>query len=108
MRSGGRLYVSGTVGANAEGKPDDLDSQMKNAYAAIQKTLAQYKIDASHVIMERITRPIWTPLFAARRRGSNSTESGFLRPLGLKSSGFMGAADKIEIEVQVALDSSRT
>ena len=41
-------------GANGEGKPEDLDSQMKNAYAAIQKTLAKYKTDASHVVTERI------------------------------------------------------
>src|SRR6266852_952231 len=54
VRSGRMLYISGTVGANGEGKPEDLDGQMKNAYAAIQKTLAQYKTDVSHVVMERI------------------------------------------------------
>ena len=54
VRSGRMLYISGTVGADSEGKPDDLDGQMKNAYKGIQKTLAQYKTDFSHVVMERI------------------------------------------------------
>ena len=48
------LSVPGTVGANAAGQPEDLNGQMKNAYAAIQNTLARYKTDFSHVVMERI------------------------------------------------------
>jgi enamine deaminase RidA (YjgF/YER057c/UK114 family) len=54
VRSGNMLYVSGTVGANSKGEPADLDGQMKKAYAAIQKTLAHYNTDLSHVVMERI------------------------------------------------------
>jgi enamine deaminase RidA (YjgF/YER057c/UK114 family) len=54
VRSGHMLYISGTVGANAAGQPEDLNGQMKNAYAAIQNTLARYKTDFSHVVMERI------------------------------------------------------
>jgi hypothetical protein len=42
------LYVSGTVGANGEGKPDDLDAQSNRANLTTSKTYYQqsdYRFD---------------------------------------------------------------
>ena len=108
VRSGGMLYVSGTVGPNGEGKPDDLDSQMKNAYAAIQKTLAQYKTDASHVVMERIYTTDMDALIRSQETRKQFYGDWLPAATWVEVRRLYGAADKIEIEVQVALNSSGT
>jgi 2-iminobutanoate/2-iminopropanoate deaminase len=54
VRVGDRLILSGTVGANEKGFPEDLESQMKLAYAAIQRTLAEFGADMSHIVLERV------------------------------------------------------
>jgi enamine deaminase RidA (YjgF/YER057c/UK114 family) len=105
-RSGCMLYVSGTVGANAEGKRDDLDSQMKNAYAAMQKTLAQYKTDASHVIMERIYTTDMDALIRSQETRKQFYGEWLPAATWVEVKRLYGAADKIEIEVQVALEPS--
>jgi len=104
IRSGNMLYVSGTVGANGQGQPADLDSQMKNAYGAIQKTLAHYHTDLSHVVMERIYTTDIEALI--RSQGTRKQLYGNSAPAAtwVEVRRLYGSADKIEIEVQVALD----
>lgn len=104
VRAGNLLYVSGTVGANAKGEPADLDSQMKKAYEGIQKTLAHYHTDFSHVVMERIyTTDIDTLIRSEATRkqfyGDSAPAATWVEVKRLYSPG-----DKIEIEVQVILD----
>ena len=103
VRVGHMLYVSGTVGADAKGQPADLDSQMKKAYEGIRKTLARYNTDFSHVVMERIyTTDIEALIRSQETRkqfyGNSSPAATWVEVKRLYS-----AADKIEIEVQVAL-----
>ena len=104
VRVGNMLYVSGTVGADAKGQPADLDGQMKKAYAGIQKTLAHYNADFSHVVMERI----YTTDIEALIRSQDTRKQfyGASAPAAtwVEVKRLYGAADKIEIEVQVALD----
>jgi enamine deaminase RidA (YjgF/YER057c/UK114 family) len=104
VRSGRMLYISGTVGANGEGKPDDLDGQMKNAYAAIQKTLAQYKTDLSHVVMERIYTTDMEALIRSQETRKQFYGNWLPAATWVEVRRLYGSADKIEIEVQVALD----
>ena len=104
IRSGNMLYISGTVGADAKGQPADLDAQMKRAYEGIQKTLAHYHADFSHVVMERIYT---TDIDALIR--SQSTRKQFYGQSApaatwVEVKRLYGAADKIEIEVQVVLN----
>jgi len=51
---GDRIYVSGTVGADAKGFPKDLQAQLKLAYAALDKTLRANGSDLRRVVVERI------------------------------------------------------
>ena len=104
VRSGRMLYISGTVGANSEGKPDDLDGQMKNAYAVIQKTLAQYKTDISHVVMERIYTTDMDALVRSQETRKQFYGNWLPAATWVEVRRLYGPADKIEIEVQVALD----
>lgn len=104
LRAGHMLYVSGTVGVKAEGKPEDLDAQMKNAYAAIQKTLAQYKTDLSHVVMERIYTTDIDTLIRSQETRKQFYGNWAPAATWVEVKRLYGAADKIEIEVQVALD----
>jgi len=104
VRSGHMLYISGTVGVNSEGKPDDLDSQMKNAYAAIQKTLAHYKSDASHILMERIYTTDMEALIRSQETRKQFYGNWLPVATWVEIRRLYGSADKIEIEVQVALD----
>lgn len=104
VRAGHTLYVSGTVGANSKGQPEDLDSQMKNAYRAIQETLAHYGTDFSHVVMERIyTTDIEAVIRSQETRkkfyGNSLPAATWVEVKRLYQPG-----DKIEIEVQAALD----
>jgi enamine deaminase RidA (YjgF/YER057c/UK114 family) len=104
VRSGNLLFVSGTVGANAKGEPAELDSQMKKAYEGIQKTLAHYHTDFSHVVMERI----YTTDIEALIRSQDTRKQfyGQSAPAAtwVEVKRLYGAADKIEIEVQVVLE----
>jgi enamine deaminase RidA (YjgF/YER057c/UK114 family) len=104
VRSGHMLYISGTVGVNSKGKPDDLDSQMKNAYAAIQKTLAHYKSDASHIVMERIYTTDMEALIRSQETRKQFYGNWLPVATWVEIRRLYGSADKIEIEVQVALD----
>lgn len=104
VRSGRTLYISGTVGANGEGKPDDLDSQMKNAYAAIQKTLTHYKTDFSHVVIERIYTTDMEALIRSQETRKQFYGNWLPAATWVEVRRLYGPADKIEIEVQVALD----
>ena len=104
VRSGRTLYISGTVGANSEGKPEDLDSQMRNAYAAIQKTLTQYKTDPSHVVMERIYTTNMEALIRSQKTRKQFYGNWLPAATWVEVKRLYGPADKIEIEVQVALD----
>ena len=54
VRAGHTIYISGTIGANEKGVPQDLESQMHLAYEAIRKTMSHYGADFSKVVMERI------------------------------------------------------
>jgi 2-iminobutanoate/2-iminopropanoate deaminase len=104
VRSGNMLYVSGTVGADAKGLPVDLDGQMKKAYAGIQKTLAHYNTDFSHVVMERIYTTDIEALIRSQETRKQFYGSAAPAATWVEVKRLYGAADKIEIEVQVALD----
>jgi enamine deaminase RidA (YjgF/YER057c/UK114 family) len=52
--AGRTIYISGTTGANEKGFPPEMESQMKLAYAAIQRTMSHYGADFSNIVMERI------------------------------------------------------
>jgi enamine deaminase RidA (YjgF/YER057c/UK114 family) len=98
------VYVSGTVGANSKGEPADLDGQMKKAYTAIQKTLAHYNTDLSHVVMERIYTTDIEALIQAQETRKQFYGESLPAATWVEVRRLYGAADKIEIEVQVALD----
>jgi 2-iminobutanoate/2-iminopropanoate deaminase len=104
VRAGRMLYISGTVGANSDGKPDDLDGQMKHAYTAIQKTLAQYKTDSSHVVMERIFTTDMEALIRSQETRKQFYGESLPAATWVEVRRLYSLADKIEIEVQVALD----
>jgi len=104
VRSGRMLCVSGTVGVNSDGKPDDLDGQMKNAYAAIQKTLAQYKTDSSHVVMERIFTTDMEALIHSQETRKQFYGEWLPAATWVEVRRLYSPVDKIEIEVQVSLD----
>jgi enamine deaminase RidA (YjgF/YER057c/UK114 family) len=52
--AGRTIYISGTTGADEKGFPPEMESQMKLAYAAIQRTMSHYGADFSNIVMERI------------------------------------------------------
>lgn len=104
VRTGNTLFVSGTVGADEKGQPADLEGQMKKAYEGIQKTLAHYHTDLSHVVMERIYTTDIEALI--RSQATRKQIYGAHAPAAtwVEVKRLYGAADKVEIEVQVALD----
>ena len=104
VRSGHMLYISGTVGADAKGQPPDLDSQMKNAYAAIQKTLAHYHTDFSRVVMERIYTTDIDALIRSQETRKQFYGGSAPAATWVEVKRLYGAAEKIEIEIQVALN----
>lgn len=104
IRSGDMLYVSGTVGADAKGQPADLDGQMKKAYAGIQKTLAHYNTDFSHIVMERIYTTDIDALIRSQETRKQFYGTAVPAATWVEVKRLYGTADKIEIEVQVALD----
>jgi enamine deaminase RidA (YjgF/YER057c/UK114 family) len=104
VRNGNMLYVSGTVGADEKGLPADLDGQMKRAYAGIQKTLVHYNTDFSHVVMERIYTTDIEALIRSQDTRKQFYGSSAPAATWVEVKRLYGAADKIEIEVQVALD----
>jgi len=104
VRSGRMLYISGTVGVNSDGKPDDLDGQMKNAYAAIQKTLAHYKSDSSHIVMERIFTTDMETLIKSQETRKQFYGEWLPAATWVEVRRLYSPADKIEIEVEVTLD----
>ena len=104
VRSGNILYISGTVGADAKGQPADLDGQMKIAYAAIQKTLAYYHTHFSRVVMERIYTTDIEALIRSQPTRKQFYGSSAPAATWVEVKRLYGSADKIEIEVQVALN----
>lgn len=104
VRVGHMLYISGTVGADAKGQPADLDSQMKRAYAGIQKTLAHYNTDLSHVAMERIYTTDIEALIRSQETRKQFYGNSAPAATWVEVKRLYGAADKIEIEVQVGLE----
>ena len=103
VRTGKMLLVSGTVGAS-KGEPADLDGQMKKAYTAIQKTLAHFNTDLSHVVMERIYTTDIDSLI--RSQPTRKQFYGETAPAAtwVEVRRLYNQDDKIEIEVQVALE----
>ena len=104
VRVGHMLYVSGTVGADAKGQPADLDGQMKKAYGGIQKTLAHYNTDVSHVVMERIYTTDIEALIRSQETRKQIYGNSAPAATWVEVKRLYAPADKIEIEVQVALD----
>jgi len=104
VRSGRMLYVSGTVGVESDGKPEELDGQMRNAYKAIEKTLGQYKTNMSHVVMERIYTTDMDALIHSQETRKQVYGGWLPAATWVEVRRLYGAGDKIEIEVQVALD----
>jgi enamine deaminase RidA (YjgF/YER057c/UK114 family) len=98
------LYISGTVGADSKGQPEDLDSQMKNAYQGIQKTLAHFGTNFSHVMMERIYTTDMEALIRSQETRKHFYGEWLPAATWVEVKRLYGPGDKIEIEVQVALD----
>ena len=104
IRSARTVHVSGTVGANSTGQPSDLDGQMKLAYDAIQKTLAHYNTDLSHVVMERIYTTDMEALIRSQATRKKIYKNWAPAATWVEVKRLYGAGDKIEIEVEVELD----
>jgi len=104
VRVGRMLYISGTVGADAKGQPADLDGQMKKAYEGIQKTLAHYNTDFTRVVRERIYTTDIEALIRSQETRKQFYGSSAPAATWVEVRRLYGAADKIEIEVQVALE----
>ena len=104
IRRGKTLYVSGTVGANAKGEPTDLDGQMKKAYEGIQKTLAHYNTDFSHVVAERIYTTDMDALIHSQETRKQFYGNALPAATWVEVKRLYSPADKIEIEVEVSLD----
>ena len=104
IRAGHTLHVSGTVGANAKGQPEDLDGQMKVAYEGIRKTLAHYNTDFSHVVIERIYTMDIEALIRSQETRKKIYGDWAPAATWVEVKRLYSAGDKIEIEVEVALD----
>ena len=104
IRKDKMLYVSGTVGANAKGEPQDLDSQMKKAYSGIQQTLAHYSKDFSHIVAERIYTTDMDALIRSQETRKQFYGSALPAATWVEVKRLYSPADKIEIEVEVSLD----
>jgi 2-iminobutanoate/2-iminopropanoate deaminase len=52
IRVGNRLIVAGTIGAAPDAR--DMESQMRNAYQAIEKTLHAHGVSFNNVVSEHI------------------------------------------------------
>lgn len=104
VRVGDTIYVSGTVGADKNGFPPDLESQLKLSYEGIKRTLAHYGADLSNVAMERIQTTDMDALIKAQetRKGIY----GDWRPAAtwLEVKRLYTPEAKIEIEVTARLD----
>jgi 2-iminobutanoate/2-iminopropanoate deaminase len=103
VRSGKMLFVSGTVGAS-KGESADVDGQMKKAYTAIQKTLAHFNTDLSHVVMERIYTTDIDSLIRSQPTRKQFYGDSAPAATWVEVRRLYDQADKIEIEVQVALE----
>ena len=104
VRKDKTLYVSGTVGANEKGEPADLDGQMKKAYSGIQKTLAHYSTDFSHVVTERIYTTDMDGLIRSQETRKQFYGDALPAATWVEVKRLYSPGDKIEIEVQVSLD----
>ena len=104
VRKGQMLYVSGTVGANEKGEPQDLDGQMKKAYSGIQSTLAHYGTDLSHVFAERIYTTDIDALIRSQETRKQFYGNALPAATWVEVKRLYSPADKIEIEVEVSLD----
>jgi len=104
LRVGNTIYLSGTTGVDENGNPADLDSQMKLAYAGIQKTLAHFGADLTNVVMERIYTTDMDALIKAQetRKG---IYAGWLPPATwTEVKRLYEKPAKIEIEVEARID----
>jgi enamine deaminase RidA (YjgF/YER057c/UK114 family) len=101
VRNGRTVHVSGTVGANESGQRSDLEGQMKLAYDGIQITLAHYKTDLSHVVMERIYTTDIEALIRSQETRKKIYGNWAPTATWVEVRRLYGAGDKIEIEVGV-------
>ncbi len=104
LRKDKTLYVSGTVGANEKGEPADLDAQMKKAYSGIQKTLAHYSTDLSHVVTEHIYTTDMDALIRSQETRKKFYGDALPAATWVEVTRLYSPGDKIEIEVEVSLD----
>jgi acetyl esterase/lipase len=104
IRKGNTLYVSGTVGANGKGEPQDLDGQMKRAYSNIQKTLAHYNTDFSHIVAERIYTTDIDALIRSQETRKQFYGDSLPAATWVEVKRLYSPGDKLEIEVEVSLD----
>jgi enamine deaminase RidA (YjgF/YER057c/UK114 family) len=79
----------------------DLEGQMKLAYDGIQKTLAHYKTDLSHVVMERIYTTDIEALIRSQETRKKIYGNWAPTATWVEVRRLYGAGDKIEIEVGV-------
>jgi len=104
IRSGRTIHISGTVGPDAKGQPEDLDGQMKKAYEGIRKTLAHYSTDFSHVVMEHIYTTDIEALIRSQETRKKIYGNWAPAATWVEVKRLYGPGDKIEIEIEVELD----
>ncbi len=104
IKVGNTIYVSGTVGANEKGFPDDLESQMKLAYAAIQRTLAHYGANLSNVVMERIQTTDMDALIKSQDARKRIYGDWLPAATWIEVKRLYRTEARIEIDVEVRLD----
>lgn len=105
VRAGNVVYVSGTVG-EANGRPADLDGQMKNAYREIEKTLAHYHANLSNVLVERIYTTDMQGLIASQNTRKSFYGSWLPAATWVEVKRLYEPSDKIEIEVEAIINPS--
>ena len=104
VRAGHTIYISGTVGADAKGFPKDLESQMKLAYAAIEKTMSQYGANFSNVVMERIYTTDMDALIKCQETRKLVYGSWLPAATWVEVRRLYGPEAMIEIEVELVVD----
>ena len=102
--AGRTIHISGTVGANEKGFPREMESQVKLAYAAIQKTMSHYGADFSNVVMERIYTTDMESLIKCQEARKKIYGDWLPAATWVEVKHLYAPEAKLEIEVEVVLN----
>ncbi len=104
IRVGRTIHVAGTVGADEKGFPKDMESQMKLAYAAIQRTLAQFGATLSNVVAERVYTTDIEALIKCQEARKAIYGDWLPAATWVEVKRLYAAEARLEIEVEAVLD----